>query len=270
MQNSTGPSLMERRRIAPRSPRAALEPEHVPVPTRRSRRVRHPLVRAGNAVLTFFILIAIAAGAALVVGKQRFEAPGPLAENRIVNIPRGYGTRDIAELLVREGVIDHPWTFIGGVIALKARDGLKSGEYQFQKHASMQDVLDTINEGKVVQHAFTAPEGQTSEQIVARLMENPTFSGNIAEIPREGTLLPETYKFTRGTPRAQIIQRMQQAQRRVLKEVWDRRMPDLPIASPEELVILASIIEKETGRADERTRVSAVFVNRLRRKMRLQ
>jgi UPF0755 protein len=187
MQNSTGPSLMERRRIAPRSPRAALEPEHVPVPTRRSRRVRHPLVRAGNAVLTFFILIAIAAGAALVVGKQRFAAPGPLAENRIVNIPRGYGTRDIAELLVREGVIDHPWTFIGGVIALKARDGLKSGEYQFQKHASMQDVLDTINEGKVVQHAFTAPEGQTSEQIVARLMENPTFSGNIAEIPREGT-----------------------------------------------------------------------------------
>jgi len=262
--------LMERRRITPRSPRAALEPEHVPLPTRRSRRARHPLVRAGNAVLTFFILIAIAAGAALVVGKQRFDAPGPLIEDRIVNIPRGYGTRDIAELLVREGVIDHPWTFVAGVFVLKARDGLKSGEYRFQKQASLQDVLDTITEGKVVQHLFTAPEGQTSEQIVARLMENPAFSGNIAEIPREGSLLPESYKFTRGTRRAQMVQRMQQAQQRVLKDIWDRRMPDLPLSSPEELVILASIIEKETGRADERTRVAAVFVNRLRRKMRLQ
>jgi UPF0755 protein len=240
------------------------------VPTRRSRRVRHPLVRAGNAVLTFLVLLIIAAGAALVVGKQRFEASGPLTDERIVNIPRGYGTRDIAELLVREGVIDHPWTFVAGVIALKAREGLKSGEYRFQKQASMQDVLDTITEGKVVQHLFTVPEGQTSEQIVARLMENSVFSGNIAEIPREGSLLPESYRFTRGIPRAQMIQRMQQAQQRVLKEVWDRRMPDLPLSSPEELVTLASIVEKETGRADERTRVAAVFVNRLRRKMRLQ
>ena len=269
-QNTNGPLLMERRRITPRSPRAALEPEHVPVPTRRSRRVRHPLVRAGNAVLTFLVLLIIAAGVALVVGKHRFDAPGPLTEERIVNIPRGYGTRDIAELLVREGVIDHPLTFVGGVIALKAREGLKSGEYRFQKQASMQDVLDTITEGRVVQHLFTVPEGQTAEQIVARLMESPVFSGNIAEIPREGSLLPESYRFTRGTPRAQMIQRMQQAQQRVLKDVWDRRMPDLPLSSPEELVILASIVEKETGRPDERTRVAAVFVNRLRRKMRLQ
>ena len=268
--NGIGPSLMERRRITPRSPRAALEPEHVPVPTRRSKRARHPLVKLGNAVLTFFVLTAIAAGTALVVGKQRFDAPGPLTEDRVVNIPRGYGIRDISELLVREGVIDQPWTFTAGVIVLKARDGLKSGEYRFPKQASLQDVVDTITEGKVVQHPFTGPEGQTSEQIVARLMENPILSGNIKEIPREGTLLPETYKFTRGTPREQIIQRMQQAQQRVLKEVWDRRMPDLPIATPEQLVILASIIEKETGRADERTRVAAVFVNRVRQKMRLQ
>ena len=266
----SGPSLMERRRITPRSPRAALEPEHVPVPTRRSKRVRHPLVRLGNAILTFLVLIGIASGVALFVGKQRFDAPGPLTEDRVVIIPRGYGMRDIAELLVREGVIEHPWTFVGGVIVLKAREGLKSGEYQFTKRASLQDVVDTIVEGRVVQHPFTVPEGQTSEQIVARLMENPILSGNIQEIPREGTLLPETYKFTRGTLREQIIQRMQQAQRRVLKDIWDRRVPDLPMATPEELVILASIVEKETGRAEERTRVAAVFVNRLRQKMKLQ
>jgi UPF0755 protein len=268
--SGAGPSLIEHRRITPRSPRAALEPEHVPVPTRRSKRVRHPLVRAGNAVLTFLILIAIAAGVGLFVGKQHFDAPGPLTEDRIVNIPRGYGIRDIAELLQREGIIDQPWTFVGGVIVLKARDGLKSGEYRFPKQASLQDIVDIITEGKVVQHPFTVAEGLTSEQIVARLMENPILSGNIKEIPREGTLLPETYRFTRGTPREQIIQRMQQAHARVVKDIWERRMPDLPIQTPEELVILASIIEKETGRADERTRVAAVFVNRLRRKMRLQ
>jgi UPF0755 protein len=261
---------MERRRITPRSPRAALEPEHVPVPTRRSNRARHPLVRAGNAILTLLVLIAVAAGTALIVGKQRFDAPGPLTQDRVVNIPRGYGTRDIAELLVREGVIDHPWTFIAGVMVLKARDGLKSGEYQFSKQSSLQDIIDTITEGKVVQHPFTVPEGHTSEQIVARLMENPILSGTIKEIPREGTLLPETYRFIRGTPREQVIQRMQQAQRRVLAEIWERRTPDLPIETPEQLVTLASIIEKETARPDERTRVAAVFVNRLRRKMRLQ
>jgi len=254
----------------PRSPRAALEPERVPIPNRRSQRVRHPLVVIGNAVFTILILVSIAAGAALYFGKQRFEAPGPLSEDKVVNIPRGLGIRDIADLLQREGVIDQPYVFMGGVVVLKARGELKYGEYQFPKHASLADVVDTIIESKVVQHAFTVPEGLTSEQIVARLLESDGLSGQIKEIPREGTLLPETYKFTRGMTREQIIQRMQQAHRRVLQEVWEHRMPDLPVKTPEQLVTLASIVEKETGRPDERTRVAAVFVNRLKNKMRLQ
>ena len=254
----------------PRSPRAALEPERVPIPNRRSQRVRHPLVVIGNAVFTILILVSIATGAALYFGKQRFEAPGPLSEDKVVNIPRGLGIRDIADLLQREGVIDQPYVFMGGVIVLKARGELKYGEYQFPKHASLADVVDTIIESKVVQHAFTVPEGLTSEQIVARLLESDGLSGQIKEIPREGTLLPETYKFTRGMTREQIIQRMQQAHRRVLQEVWEHRMPDLPVKTPEQLVTLASIVEKETGRPDERTRVAAVFVNRLKNKMRLQ
>ena len=254
----------------PRSPRAALEPERVPIPNRRSQRVRHPLVVIGNAVFTVLILVSIAVGAALFFGKQRFEAPGPLSEDKVVNIPRGLGIRDIADLLQREGVIDQPYVFMGGVIVLKARGELKYGEYQFPKHASLADVVDTIIESKVVQHAFTVPEGLTSEQIVARLLEHDGLSGQIKEIPREGTLLPETYKFTRGMTREQIIQRMQQAHRRVLQEVWEHRMPDLPVKTPEQLVTLASIVEKETGRPDERTRVAAVFVNRLKNKMRLQ
>jgi len=193
-----------------------------------------------------------------------------LPDDKVVNIPRGLGIRDIADLLQREGVIDQPWVFIGGVLVLKARGDLKHGEYQFAKSASLAEVVNTIIENKVVQHTLTIPEGLTSEQIVAKLLENDALSGQIKEIPREGTLLPETYKFTRGMLRAQIIQRMQQAHQRMLQEVWEHRMPDLPVKTPEQLVILASIVEKETGRPDERSRVASVFVNRLKNKMRLQ
>jgi peptidoglycan lytic transglycosylase G len=122
----------------------------------------------------------------------------------------------------------------------------------------------------VVQHAFTIAEGLTSDQIVQRLTENEVLSGNIRDIPREGTLLPETYRFTFGTTREQMIQRMRQAQQRAVQEIWDRRSADLPIRTAEQLVTLASIIEKETGKPEERTRVAAVFINRLRQKMKLQ
>ena len=254
----------------PRSARAALEPERVPIPKRRSKRVRHPLVIIGNAIFTVLVVLSIAVGGALYFGKQRFEAPGPLTEDKVVDIPHGLGVRDIADLLAREGVIDQPWIFIGGVLALKARGDLKSGEYQFSKNASLADVVNIIVENKVIQHAVTIPEGLASEQIVARLLENDELSGHIKEIPREGTLLPETYKFTRGMPREQIIQRMQQAQRHLLAEVWEHRMLDLPLKTPEQLVILASIVEKETGKSEERSRVASVFINRLKNKMRLQ
>lgn len=256
--------------MTPKSPRAALEPERVAMPTRRSKRAKHPIVIVGNAIFTLILLLAVGIGAVVFWGKQRFDAPGPLTQDKTVNIPKG-GVRDIAEMLQREGVITDPWVFIGGALALKARgEDLKFGEYQFAKRASLRDVAETIIEGKVVQHQLTLAEGLTSEQIVARLLENDVLSGNIREIPREGTLLPESYKFTRGMSREQMIQRMQQAQARVLKEVWERRTPDLPIKSPEQLVTMASIVEKETGKPEERTRVAAVFMNRLKQNMRLQ
>src|SRR5262245_4109190 len=188
----------------PRSPRAALEPERVPMPTRRSSRARHPLNVIGNAIFTALIVISIAGGDALFFGKQRFDAAGPLADDKVGNMTRRRGSRDIADVLQREGVIDQRYIFMGGVIGLKARGELKYGEYQFSKRASIADVVDTIIEGKVVQHAFTVPEGLTSEQIVARLLENTSLTGQIKEIPREGTLLPETYRFTRGMTREQI------------------------------------------------------------------
>jgi peptidoglycan lytic transglycosylase G len=263
--------MSERPPISPRSPRAALEPEQVPPPPKRSERARNPFVVVGNAIITIVLLLLIGAGTTYYYSKQVLESRGPLKEDKVVNIPARAGKRDIADVLQREGVIDvNPWLFIGGVFAMKASSDLKPGEYSFQKNASLRDVIATIVEGKVVQHSVTVAEGLTSEQIVARLSDNDLFAGSVREIPREGTLLPETYKFPRGTTRDQVIQRMQQAQKRIVAEIWERRSPDLPIKSPEQLVTLASIVEKETGKADERSRVAAVFVNRLKQKIKLQ
>jgi len=259
----------DRRRMTPRSPRAALEPERLPEPPKRSASARHPMVVAGNAVFTILVLLAIVGGGAVLFAKQELEAKGPLTEDRIVNIPRA-GVRDVADTLQREGVIGQPYLFVAMALLQKARGDLRAGEYQFAREASLRDVINTLLEGKVVQHNITIPEGLTSEQIVQRLLEMDVLAGNIREIPREGTLMPETYRVTRGTTREQMIQRMQQAQRRALQEAWERRASDLPLRSPEELLVLASIVEKETGKPEERARVAAVFVNRLKQRMRLQ
>ncbi|MCC6948651.1 MAG: endolytic transglycosylase MltG [Bradyrhizobiaceae bacterium] len=254
--------------VHPRSPRQAIAPERMPPPP--SRRARHPLVIIGNAILTGIVLLIIAAGAALYVGKEMFEAPGPLDRERTVVIPRASGIRDIAELLRRERIIDRPFVFVLGAMASQATGNLKAGEYLFDANVSMREVLDTLVEGRSIQHQVTIPEGLTSEQIVQRLMESDVLTGEIGEIPQEGTLLPETYKVVRGTTRQQLIARMTAAHRRLVQETWERRAPDLPVKTVQEFITLASIVEKETGKADERTRVASVFINRLNRRMRLQ
>src|ERR1700760_1435566 len=222
--------MSERPPISPRSPRAALEPEQVPPPPRRSERARNPFVVVGNAIITIVLVLLLGSAGAYYYGMQKIEAPGPLQDDKVVNIPSKAGMADIADTLQREGVIENNrWAFIGAVLALKARSELKPGEYLFQKNASLHDVIGTMVDGKVVQHSVTIPEGLTSEQIVARLSDNEIFSGSINEIPREGTLLPETYKFPRGTARDQVIARMPQAQKRLVAEVWEHRATDIPV-----------------------------------------
>src|ERR1700747_698658 len=163
---------------SPRSPRAALEPEQVPPPPKRSERARNPFVIVGNAIITIVLLLLIGLGATYYYGRQVLEAPGPLQEDKVVNIPVRAGKRDIPDVLQREGVIDvNPWLFIGGVLAMKASSDLKPGEYSFQKSASLRDVIATIVEGKVVQHSVTIAEGLTSEQIIAKLSDNDIFTG---------------------------------------------------------------------------------------------
>ena len=171
---------------------------------------------------------------------------------------------------MREGVIDQPYLFIAGALMMKSQNELKYGEYRFAKGASLRDVVDTIIEGKVVQHAFTVAEGLTSDQIVQRLIENEVLAGNIRDVPREGTLLPETYRFTRGTTREQISTACSRSSGAWCRRSGSAAIPTCRSGRRSNSSTLASIIEKETGKPEERTRVAAVLVNRLRQKMKLQ
>jgi len=267
-RNSDEFSSERRPIVQPRSPRQALVPDQLPPPP--SRRARHPLVMIGNAIFTGLLLLIFAGGVTLYLGRHKLTAAGPLDRERTVVIQRGQGIRDIAEMLKREGVIDQIFPFVAGAVALRVTDEMKAGEYLIEPHASMRDVLTAVVEGRSIQHQVTIPEGLTSEQIVQRLRDSNVLTGEVVEIPKEGTLLPETYKVTRGTTRDQVLQRMVASQRRLVQEIWERHAPDLPVKTVEEFVTLASIVEKETGKADERPRVAAVFVNRLNKRMRLQ
>jgi UPF0755 protein len=251
-----------------RSPRDALAPEQLPPPP--SRRVRNPFVIIGNTIFTGLLLLIMAIGAVLYFGEKKLVAPGPLDRDRNVVIQSRKGVRDIADTLKREGVIDQTLPFIAAAVFLRVTDEMKAGEYLFEAHSSMASVLKTMVEGRSIQYSVTVPEGLTSQQIMQRLKDSVVLTGDLPPVPPEGSLLPETYKVTRGTTREQVIQRMSAAHRRLIDEIWAKRSPDLPLKTPEELVTLASIVEKETGKTDERARVAGVFVNRLKKHMRLQ
>jgi UPF0755 protein len=258
-------------RVAPRSPNEALKPVAPPSPPPKARRRRRsPFVAMLSGLFTAALVLAGLIGGGIALVESRSRAPGPLANDRVLIIPKEQGLAEIAELLQREGLIEHPWAFKVAAWTSGRAAGLKAGEYLFKARASQREILDIIAEGKAVEHSITIPEGLTSEQIIARLQQNELLAGEVNQMPREGAILPDTYKFQRGSTRQAIVDRMTRDQRRILGEVWAKRPADLPIKTPQELVILASIVEKETGRADERPRVAGVFINRLNRKMKLQ
>lgn len=260
-----------RRRIAPKSPRQVLQPETAPPLPPRSQKARHPLVVVLNFFLMVVVLVALAGGAAFYFGSKRFSEPGPLAQATSVLVQPGSDLDSIAAQLERNNVIDNPFIFSTAVrFFYQAEDKLRAGEYLFQANASMEQVLDDLLSGRSVLQAITFPEGWTSQAIVDRLKADPVLTGDIATVPPEGSLMPETYKFTRGRTRQEVLDEMQRLQARTVEDIWGRRAPGLPIQTPEEFVTLASIVEKETGRADERPHVASVFINRLREGMRLQ
>jgi UPF0755 protein len=263
-------SLFGRR--APRSPMEALQAQAAPPPPEPPRKPRREGLSRISGLLSFILIGAVIGIFAFADALREARKPGPLAADKVVIISRedeaeGAG---IADQLERAGVIDSTFWFNLVVLADGARGKLKRGEYLFKEHASLREVEETLVSGKPVQHKMTVPEGLTSQQVIQRLRADDALVGDIRETPREGSILPDTYFFQRGETREALLSRMEKAQSKVVDEIWQGRAANLPIKSPGELVTLASIVEKETGKADERPRVAGVFVNRLGKRMKLQ
>jgi UPF0755 protein len=245
---------------------------------RRRRRV-WPKLLAG-----LFLIVLIGAGAAGSVvywAWERFHAPGPAAADTIVLIDKGDGIVTIARKMRNAGVLtnDNPLglgvaddasLFRYGVRYYEKQGQLKVGEFKVPAHASMKQVMDLLVSGKVIQYAVTLPEGLTSAMIMRVVATDAVLLGDNPAEPAEGALLPETYLFTRGTSRTEIVARMAREHTKLAVALWEKRKADLPYKTLEEAIILASIVEKETGVASERPQVASVFVNRLRKGMKLQ
>ena len=280
---STRPPRMDpefrRGGMRPRSPSEMLEPSRPPAPPRNgSGRAKPtalaPFIRLGSSFFTLLLAIVLGGLGMAALLYHEVERPGPLEIARTVVIPEGLSSNDISELLEKDGVIASRWPFMIGFLA-ESRLGpkkrmLKHGEYLIKPHASVRDVIDVLAEGKAVQYKVTIPEGLTSQQIVERLKAEQNLTGDIAAVPPEGSLLPETYGIEKGMTRQVLLERMQEKMQQFLAAAWEKRKPGLLLKTPQEAVVFASIVEKETGRPDERDRVAAVFMNRLRKGMRLQ
>ncbi|MHB1203990.1 MAG: endolytic transglycosylase MltG [Rhodospirillaceae bacterium] len=224
-------------------------------------------------LLWFLALVVVAAGLAVgayVWFDREVNAPGPLSAATTIIITPGAGTPAIAQMLSSMGVVRYPL-----VMELEARRSgkaraLKPGEYKFDPGISVAAALDKIVRHDVVARFVTIPEGLTTGEAMTLLAGAAGMTGEIKETPAEGVLLPETYRYEWGDSREAVLARMRAARAALLKELWDTRAADLPLDSPEQAVVLASVVEKETGIAAERPHVAAVFVNRLRKGIRLQ
>ena len=224
---------------------------------------------AANA-LTLLIVLGVALAGVIGYGVRGFNAEGPLSAPQTVVVARGASLDRVATQLEQAGVITSAKLFRLGA-RYQGKDGaLRYGEYQVPPGASMASVLDLLVSGKVVQYAIAVAEGLTAWEVVELLEASAVLTGEIAEIPPEGSLAPDTYAVQRGDTRAEVLVRMAALQQRRIGEAWTARAEGLPFDTPEQMVTLASIIEKETGVAAERPLVSAVFHNRLKRGMRLQ
>ena len=220
--------------------------------------------------MSFLLILSIAGAGLFVWSQEQMRAPGPLVVDKVVLIAPRTEVYEIISQLERDGVISNSLLLNVALVIEGNRSKVKAGEYLFKQNASLREVIDTLISGREILHSITIPEGLTSEQILQRLKENELLTGDVRDIPKEGTLLPDTYRVARGMSRSDLVRKMQEDQKRVLDQVWARRAADIPLRSSFELLTLASIVEKETGKADERPRVAGVFINRLTKRMRLQ
>ncbi len=225
-------------------------------------------------LLAALSMLAALCGVVVIAGLTQLDAylvrPGPARQETVVILPRGAGLGQITALLDSAGVIEHPWLFRLAVRVLGHDRELKAGEYAFPPAITAGSVLNLLASGQTVAHRLTVAEGLTVAEIYQLLEKTEGLVGELPPPPPEGSLLPETYFYAFGDRRADLVKRMQRSMQDLLDRLWPKRAQDLPFVRREDAVTLASIVDKETAQADERRKVAAVFINRLRRGMRLQ
>ncbi|MEO1608890.1 MAG: endolytic transglycosylase MltG [Pseudomonadota bacterium] len=267
----------------PLSPLEAIEPTRAPTrPGGRKRKKRKkPMgqtMRLVNSVLTALLIILIIAVTAHVWLSIQVSSSGPLMKDKLINIARGKSEHAIASLLEKEGIIASRHIFLvhqssyrlWEYLHRRRPDTLKAGDYEIKASSSVADVAALIRKGKTQPLFIAIPEGLTSYAIVRRLRANKNLTGDIPEVPPEGFLMPATYDVQRNASRADVLQRMAEQQRKFLRKAWQQRQPDLPYKDVSEALIMASIVQREMGPRDDPARIAGVFINRLRRGMRLQ
>ncbi|MBX4956248.1 endolytic transglycosylase MltG [Rhizobium lentis] len=270
--NQSNDTQAQKGPIIPKSPNEALRPERVPEPPKRSRNARSQIVLFLNFIMTMAVLVCVVAVIAFYYATSTYQGPGPLQTNTNFIVRNGAGLAEIASNLERNSIISDARIFrYLTATHLSAGESLKAGEYEIKARASMSDIMELLKSGKSILYSVSFPEGLTVRQMFDRLLQDPVLEGDLpAALPAEGSLRPDTYKFSRGTKRAEIIEQMAAAQQKLVDQIWDKRDSTLPLRSKEEFVTLASIVEKETGVPDERAHVASVFLNRLGKGMRLQ
>ena len=260
--------------IIPVSAKEALRPTPVPAPPpklKKSRGSRSQVVVFLNFLMTVLVFLTMALGGAIYYGLSTFSEQGPSTVNSNFIVKPGWGLGDISRGLEASNLISDARVFQYVTKSFLRDRTLKAGEYEIKAGASMKEIVELMESGKSILYSVTLPEGLTVQQIFDRLRADPVLEGDLpTKMPDEGTLRPDTYKFTRGAKRAEIVAQMKAAQSKLVDDIWARRSPDLFLKTKEQFVTLASIVEKETGKADERTLVASVFLNRLEKKMRLQ
>lgn len=217
-----------------------------------------------------FLCLVVIAIAALFIIRERTAGSGPLSESVTVEISKGVSSQKAAQILFENKVISHPLLF-RLLMKYQGVDGkIKAGEYLFEPQISMLQVLEKMLKGDVIYHKITIPEGYTVGQVMYLLSTTEYLSGEFDNLPPEGTVLPETYTFQKGKSRIELVREARAAMQQKLTEIWENRDDGLPYQNMDDLLIMASIIEKETGVHDERAKVASVFINRLRKGMLLQ